>query len=154
MKIALRKVCLSLLLGMSATAAGAQVAPPFKLSSSEIDRMVAEAARGAALGSVPTGERGPKVVVLRRTKSGEAEVHEGLHDLFIVRSGRATVTIGGTIAGNRQTSPGEWRGGTISGGTKFEVEPGDVLWIPAGLPHQVLLSDNGEVSYLALKSPK
>jgi mannose-6-phosphate isomerase-like protein (cupin superfamily) len=106
------------------------------------------------MGTLPVGERGPKVLVLRRTKSGEAEVHDSLNDLFLVRAGRATVTVGGTVTGNRQTSPGEWRGGTIAGGSSFEVGPGDVLWIPAGLPHQIIVPDNGDFSYLAFKSAK
>ena len=101
----LRNFCsFLLLLGMSTTAVTAEVAAPLKLSAAEMDRMVGTPSRGAAMGTLPVGERGPKVLVLRRTKSGEAEVHDSLNDLFLVRSGRATVTVGGTVTGNRQTS--------------------------------------------------
>ena len=31
--------------------------------------------------------------------------------------------------------PGEWRGGTLEGGSFYRLSPGDVLWIPAGQPH-------------------
>jgi mannose-6-phosphate isomerase-like protein (cupin superfamily) len=155
MTMMLRNLCsVALLLGMSSTAVAAEVAPPRKLSAAELDRMVASPSRGAAMGTLPVGERGPKVLVMRRTKSGEAEVHDALNDVFLVRSGRATVTVGGTVTGNRQTSPGEWRGGTIAGASNFEVGPGDVLWIPAGVPHQIIVPDNGDFSYLAFKSAK
>ena len=143
-----------MMLGLAASAGASEVAAPFKLSTADIDRMVATSRNGAAMGTVPTGAKGPRVLVLRRTQSGEPEVHDLYNDVFVVRSGRATVMIGGTVAGNRQVSSGEWRGGTITGAAPFEVAPGDVLWIPAGLPHQVILPRGADFSYLTFKSPK
>jgi mannose-6-phosphate isomerase-like protein (cupin superfamily) len=137
---------------LASSSAGAQGTAPFKLSAADLDRMVATPGDGSAKGTVPVGEKGPLVLVLRRIKDGEAEVHDHLNDLFVVRSGRATVLIGGAVAGNRQTAPGEWRGGTIIGADRFEIGPGDVLWIPAGLPHQVLVPRGGDFRYLAFKS--
>jgi mannose-6-phosphate isomerase-like protein (cupin superfamily) len=131
----------------------AEGTPPFKLSAADLDRMVTAPDGGPVSGKLPAGEKGPLVLVLRRIKDGEAEVHDHLSDVFVVRSGRATVLIGGTVAGNRQTAPGEWRGGTITGADRFEIGPGDVLWIPAGSPHQVLVPQGGDFRYLAVKSP-
>lgn len=151
----LRFSCALLAALIAMPAQASDVPAPGKISSAEIDRMLAAPQRGMAMGTLPTALRGAKVVALRRTESGEAELHEQFDDIFVVRSGNATVLVGGTLAGNRSVSAGEWRGGTISGGQKFEVEPGDVLWIPAGLPHQVILpGGSGEVSYLAFKNPR
>ena len=41
-----------------------------------------------------------------------------------------------------------------AGAARFEVGPGDVLWIPAGLPHQVLVPRGGDLNYLAIKSER
>lgn len=149
-----KSLVLVALAALPAAAGAAEPRTPIKLSAAELDRMVATATQGTGKGTVPTGENGPVVLVLRRTRDGEAEIHDRLNDLFVVRSGRATVLIGGTVAGNRQTTAGEWRGGTITGAARFEVGPGDVLWIPAGLPHQVLVPRGGDLNYLAIKSER
>ena len=138
--------------GWASTASqAAEPAAPAKLSAAEIDRMVANPRRGTAMATVPTGENGPKVLVLRRNQTGEAEIHDAFDDVFVVRAGRASVRLGGTVAGNRQAAPGEWRGGTLTGGNVVELASGDVLWIPAGLPHQVIVPAGGDFTYLAFK---
>jgi hypothetical protein len=74
----------------------------------------------------------------RRDSDGIPELHEGFTDIFVVQRGTATLRYGGTVAGNKVTTPGEWRGGTIEKGTDAVLHPGDVVVIPAGIPHQVL----------------
>lgn len=138
---------------LAAPAAGADLAGPLRITSAELAKMVGTATDGRAGGSLPLGTDGPTVVVLRRTQDGEVEVHDAFHDIFVVRAGRATVMVGGTVEGQRQTTPGEWRGGTIKGATGFDVAPGDLLWIPAGQPHQVILKGS-DFTYVAVKSPK
>ena len=61
-----------------------------------------------------------------------------------------TGTAGAIIDGARQTASGEWRGGEITGGRSYQLAPGDLLWIPAGTPHQVT-PKGGAFSYLAFK---
>lgn len=148
----LRPLCSIVLLGCAA--ASAHATEPGKLSSAQIEKILAAPQQGSLSQALPTGANGPKVLVIRRLVSGEAEVHDELDDVFVVRSGRATVTVGGTVAGNRQTGPGEWRGGAITGGTDYAVGPGDVLTIPAGMPHRVIVPAGGDFSYLAFKYPK
>jgi mannose-6-phosphate isomerase-like protein (cupin superfamily) len=147
------KMLVGAALVLVSSSALAEETSPFKLSAADLDRMVTAPDGSPVSGKVPVGEKGPLVLVLRRIKDGEAEVHDHLNDVFVVRSGQATVLIGGTVAGNLQTAPGEWRGGTIAGAKRFEIGPGDVLWIPAGLPHQVLVPRGGDFRYLAFKSP-
>ncbi len=80
---------------------------------------------------------GPFVhLLLRRTAQAEAELHAAEIDLVHIRSGRARLTTGGALGGERrEVSPGEWRATSIDGGTSREVGPGDVLMIPSGVPH-------------------
>ena len=97
---------------------------------------------------------GGNVYIVRRDKIGEAEVHMALNDIFIVKSGHAKITVGGQVTGNRQTAPTEWRGGEITGGTDYPLAPGDVLFIPAGMPHKVLVPAKASITYVTVKTPK
>lgn len=77
-----------------------------------------------------------------------------LTDIFIVKSGHAKITVGGHVTGNRETAPAEWRGGDISGGADYPLAPGDVLFIPAGVPHKMLVAPKASITYLTVKTPK
>jgi mannose-6-phosphate isomerase-like protein (cupin superfamily) len=133
-----------------ATAAGAQALDEgHYVSAAELRAMVAQTKDGLATTPLPTGP-GATVLAAHRDREGEAEVHEHLNDEFVVQAGHATVHVGGKVTGNRQTAPGEWRGGTIVGGRVYQLAPGDVLWIPAGSPHQVT-PKGGAFRYLAFK---
>lgn len=144
----------ALLLASVSGAAAAQDARPQRLTAAELQASVAKTKDGLATAQLPTGARGPVVVVARRDVSGEAEVHNGMNDVFVVSAGRASVLVGGRIDGHRQTAPGEWRGGKIVGAENFEIGPGDILWIPAGLPHQVIVPPGRTFTYMAFKSAK
>lgn len=121
-----------------------------RVTGAEITAMVATLKDGLATAPLPTGP-GAVVLAARRDRDGEVEVHEHLNDELVIRSGHAVFRVGGTVAGNRQTAPGEWRGGTITGGDLYRMGPGDVLWIPAGMPHQALVDKGDPLSYLAIK---
>ena len=71
----------------------------------------------------------------RRTAAGEVEQHESVADLMHVVEGTATVVTGGTVRGLRTTGPGESRGDAIEGGAEHRLGEGDVLVVPAGVPH-------------------
>ena len=90
----------------------------------------------------------------RRDSSGTSERHEQFSDIFVVERGQARLVYGGTAEGERSTGPGEWRGGTIRGGTEAELRPGDIVVIPAGIPHQVLLPAKESFYYFVFKVAK
>jgi mannose-6-phosphate isomerase-like protein (cupin superfamily) len=93
-------------------------------------------------------------LLLRRTEAGEAELHESEVDLVQVRSGRAQVITGGALRGERRMlSPGEWRAPSIDGGGSRMVGPGDVLVIPAGVPHRWVPVGPEPFVYLVVKVP-
>jgi mannose-6-phosphate isomerase-like protein (cupin superfamily) len=141
----------ALALAIAAGAAAARAADaPRHLTSAQLSALVATAKGALTTAPVPTGP-GATILMVRRDGDGEVELHERLNDEFVVRAGHAVVRVGGTVAGNRQTAPGEWRGGTMSGGSLYHLGPGDVLWIPAGQPHQTLADKGRPFDYLAFK---
>ncbi len=92
-------------------------------------------------------------LIIHRDKSGEVEVHTTLNDIIIVESGRATMLVGGEVKGNHELKPTEWRGGEIVGGERHELAAGDLLLIPAGVPHQCILKSGDSFVYLTIKTP-
>jgi mannose-6-phosphate isomerase-like protein (cupin superfamily) len=98
--------------------------------------------------------RNHRTLMNHRVKNGEMEVHADWTDLFVVQSGEATILIGGTVVDAKTTGPGEIRGTTSTGGEKHKLVPGDIIHIPAGTPHQVLLDPGKTITYFAVKIPK
>jgi mannose-6-phosphate isomerase-like protein (cupin superfamily) len=120
-----------------------------KLSASELEALVAKPAGGRASNNFWKGA-GYIVQASVRLEQGEVEIHAITADLFIVQQGSADVTLGGAVEGGRDTAPNERRGGAISGGHVRSLAAGDVLWIPAGEPHQVT-PRGGAFRYLVVK---
>jgi mannose-6-phosphate isomerase-like protein (cupin superfamily) len=88
--------------------------------------------------------------IVSRKADGEVEVHQHWIDFMTVLSGDATLTYGGTVAGAKETAPGETRGGAISGGKTIALHRGDYLEIPAGTPH-LMTSPQHDFRYLVVK---
>jgi mannose-6-phosphate isomerase-like protein (cupin superfamily) len=86
-----------------------------------------------------------------RSRDGEAEVHQNFADIFYVLEGRATLVTGGTVAGAKSVGPGEMRGSSVEGGTRQQLRAGDVAHVPAGVPHQMLVSGEKPVACLVVK---
>ena len=59
--------------------------------------------------------------------------------------------VGGTLVGGDVTEPHEKRNGTIEGGTRVKLTPGDIVRIPAKMPHQLLLDGSKEFTYFVVK---
>ena len=75
------------------------------------------------------------VIMSRREKGGQSEVHAADTDTFYVIEGSATFVTGGTVEGGKTTGPGEIRGTGISGGQSRTLSKGDIIVIPKGTPH-------------------
>lgn len=136
-----------------ASTAAAADGPGVRTRAAELNAALAKAKEDPAVFNVPTGPHGPVVIAARRGKTGDVEVHDGLNDVFVVQSGRATVLVGGKVEGNHATTAGEWRGGKITGASSYDLGPGDLLFIPAGQPHLVQPKSKS-FTYLAFKSAK
>src|SRR5579883_1414740 len=75
-------------------------------------------------------------MVAHREGPGEAEYHENQADIFFVQSGTATLVYGGTMVNPKTTAPHEQRAPSITGGMERKLAAGDVVTIPAKMPHQ------------------
>ena len=71
----------------------------------------------------------------RREKPGMAEIHTKDADIVHVLDGTATLITGGTAIDAKVTEPDELRGSAISGGEAHQLKKGDVIIVPAGMPH-------------------
>jgi len=90
-------------------------------------------------------------MMAHREADGQSEWHETQTDVFIVESGSATLIVGGTLVGEQTTSPHEKRGTSIQGGVRKMLAAGDIIRIPAGTPHQLLLDGSHEFNYFVIK---
>jgi glc operon protein GlcG len=72
----------------------------------------------------------------RREAPGEVECHAHTVDVMHVVAGTATVLTGGAMVGRRSAGDGEQRADSLTGSHAHELTEGDVLAIPAGVPHQ------------------
>jgi mannose-6-phosphate isomerase-like protein (cupin superfamily) len=90
-------------------------------------------------------------MVAHREGDGEAEVHQGQADVFVVQDGEATLVIGGEVEGGRTTAPGEIRAPSIKGGSKKPLAAGDVVHIPAKVAHQLLIAPGRKFTYFVVK---
>jgi mannose-6-phosphate isomerase-like protein (cupin superfamily) len=79
------------------------------------------------------------LLAIRRDADGEAEVHDTQVDVIFVKSGEGTLILGGTVVEPRTTAPGEIRGKSIKGGISKKMVAGDVIHVPAKIPHQMLV---------------
>lgn len=91
------------------------------------------------------------LLLARRGETGSSELHEHDADLFVVESGQATIVTGGKIVKPETTKPGEIRGASIEGGEKHMLRTGDIIHIPAGTPHQLLIEKGKPFAYFVIK---
>jgi glc operon protein GlcG len=70
-----------------------------------------------------------------RTGPGKVEIHDKETDVFYVTDGSATFMTGGTVIGDTVTKPGQHLGSDLKGGEAHNLTKGDVIVIPAGMPH-------------------
>jgi uncharacterized protein GlcG (DUF336 family)/mannose-6-phosphate isomerase-like protein (cupin superfamily) len=71
----------------------------------------------------------------RREQPGVAEIHTKDADIIYVLEGTSTFVTGGTALAPAATAPDEIRGKKIEGGDTRQIAKGDVIIVPAGVPH-------------------
>jgi len=95
---------------------------------------------------------GYKIHASRREAPGIAEVHAKDTDILYILEGTATFVTGGTAVDAKTTAPDETRGTRVEGGTARTVAKGDIIIIPAGVPHQ-FKEVPGPLLYYTVKVP-
>src|SRR5262249_2551942 len=91
--------------------------------------------------------------MLYRDADGNPEQHDAIVDIVYVQSGAGTLVMGGTMEGKRASGTGEWLGTRLEGGERNAIGAGDVVHIPAGVPHSFLVPASSHLTYVLLKIP-
>lgn len=92
--------------------------------------------------------------LLYRDADGLPEQHDHIVDVVMVQSGEGVLQLGGTMVGKRAgSSAGEYVGTRLDGGERHPLAPGDVLHIPATIPHSFLVPAGKHLTYVLVKFP-
>jgi mannose-6-phosphate isomerase-like protein (cupin superfamily) len=94
-----------------------------------------------------------RTLLVVRLHTGDAERHQLWADQIYVNKGNLTLVYGGTMQQERPngTAPGETRGSGVEGGKEIPLHTGDIVHIPAGIPHWVKVAPGTTATYLVFK---
>jgi len=141
-------------------------------SASDIDRAMAQlrrrvdvidaenlAARSARLAGPTTrgetiltsGDYQTTFLLVHRTTSSQPEVHARWDDIVLVQSGASVIELGDSLVGSTLRAPGERIGGHFHVSQKVVAQPGDIIRIPAAVPHAFIVEPSHPVDYLVIK---
>lgn len=90
-------------------------------------------------------------MLILRDKSGQSELHEHTADVFVVLDGSAELLTGGRMVGAKQTDKDESRGTGVESAVAAPLKKGDIVHIPAGVPHQVRVLPGKTLTYFVVK---
>ena len=123
--------CLLVLTVLAVFSSAAADAPP-KVTYVGHDKVAAAISKGG-----PALVTAPDLTVSgsHRDKAGQVEIHEKETDVIYIVEGEATFVTGGTVVGQKQTKAGQSVGTDVKGGETHKLTAGDVIVVPAGIPH-------------------
>jgi mannose-6-phosphate isomerase-like protein (cupin superfamily) len=91
---------------------------------------------------------------IRRDADGFPEQHDNIVDVVFVQSGEGTLQLGGKVIGLKAGGgAGEFVGTSLEGGERRAIAAGDVVHIPATIPHAFLVPKGKHITYVLLKFP-
>jgi len=128
----------------------AEVFPATQISGQLVElaqQAKAAGGSGSTLGNYGTHE----LKLTERTASGGAEIHAHFDDVMLVMEGKATLITGGELVDPHAGSNGETTGSGIRNGIVQPIVAGDLVHIPAGTPHQLLIAPGTIYSALVIK---
>jgi mannose-6-phosphate isomerase-like protein (cupin superfamily) len=104
------------------------------------------------LATVRLLEGGAYNLNIRRLAGAEtALVHGKKTDVWVVREGEGTLVTGGELVDPRKgTEEGDASGRSIRGGVERIIKTGDVIFIPAGVPHGIR-EVKGQIVFLNIR---
>ncbi len=89
----------------------------------------------------------------RAGAAAPASIHDNEAELMVFVEGSGTITTGGTLVDGTRSNPANQSGSGIAGGTPQHVAKGDVLIVPAGVPHQIAPDAGVAVAVLTFHVP-
>lgn len=102
------------------------------------------------LATVRLLEGGAYNVNIRRLVGSEsALIHGKTTDVWVVREGSGTLVTGGTLVDAKTGASGDVSGASIRGGVERVIKVGDVVFIPAGVPHGI--KDSQSITWLNIR---
>jgi mannose-6-phosphate isomerase-like protein (cupin superfamily) len=114
-------------------------------------RDLSEKAKGPDGASVKLNEYPNHFTMIAlRHQDGRAEVHANYADFLFVVQGSAKLLTGGTVQDGSSVSPGEIRGKSVLNGVETTLNQGDIVHIPATVPHQIV-TQGGTFLYFVIK---
>jgi mannose-6-phosphate isomerase-like protein (cupin superfamily) len=119
----------------------------------EVNRSFMWLAQGGYIGEniMTAADDQTTYLIVRRTTSSQPEAHARWDDIVIFRSGAGSVVLGDSLVGATLRAPGELRGGTITKTFELVVAPGDIVRIPAAVPHEFVVAGPDALEYLVIK---
>jgi hypothetical protein len=92
--------------------------------------------------------------LIYRDADGRPEQHDRIVDVVFVQSGEGTLLLGGKMINPTASSgAGEYLGTGIEGGERHPIAAGDVVHIPATVPHSFLVPKGKHITYVLVKFP-
>ena len=152
----MKKIMTTLALMLLALPALAQKSDAAKVySAADIQHQLselAEPAKDKGSSGATLGDFGSHALKLSlRSSSGGAEIHAHFDDVMVVTQGSATLITGGTLVDPHTGSDGESKGSSILNGVTQTIAVGDIVHVPAGTPHQLLIAKGVLFSALVVK---
>ena len=90
--------------------------------------------------------------LLYRDANGLPEEHDKIVDVVMVHSGEGALMLGGTMSGKKgSAATGEYIGTALTGGEVHSLAAGDIVHIPASIPHSFLVPAGKHITYILLK---
>ena len=137
----------------SAQTAGAPPAPKDKAMDLPLASLEAVAKEITAKGLITQRvlEGGTFSINVRHISGSETALQHGrITEVWVVREGSGIVATGGTLVDAKPgAAAGEFSGSAIRGGVEREIKPGDLVFIPPGVPHGIKQSKS--ITYLNIR---
>lgn len=136
-----------------AQTAGAPVAPSDRAVDIALIEMLeaADKLRADGLATKRLLEGGIFSINVRHIEGAETALQHGrITEVWVVREGIAVLATGGSIVdAEAGAGPGDYRGSSIDGGEERTIKAGDLVFIPAGVPHGI--KETESIVYLNIR---
>jgi mannose-6-phosphate isomerase-like protein (cupin superfamily) len=89
-----------------------------------------------------------------RPATAPAASHDKDAELFVVLQGTGSIVTGGKLVDEKRVNANNSSGSSIAGGTSQAVAAGDVLIVPATVPHQVIPGGGEPIVVMTMHVPQ